>query len=481
MAAIFAFVILVAFPFAEAAVGGSSEIVSRSCGSDRVGYLRWRGGYRVFVNGRRMDDRGFMCEALAFYLANFCLDFDSRVEDWGKISRKYCPQELKYAADLEHNVDSDEAHHVSGRKLLLQPSSNFDKPSGKEPSQEEHQDQKLTFPSKTTALVVPGVLLLCCAVICPCFHARRKEPIEQKALAKESNLSESVSPSYGSASPDKNVTTPHKVPPSPRFPLSPQQNRIGSLQLTINQIIKATQNFSPSMKLGEGGFGTVYKGVLNDGQIVAVKRAKKEPFSNLRDEFSSEVELLAKIEHRSLVRLLGYTEKGNEQIIVTEFVPNGTLREHLDGVHGHILDFNQRLEIAIDVAHALTYLHLYAEKTIIHRDVKASNILLTESYRAKVSDFGFARTGPTEAGQTHVSTKVKGTAGYLDPEYLRTYQLTPKSDVFSFGILLIEIISARRPVEMKRSIDERISVRWLFSGFQKTSTKEMLGKFWIPS
>lgn len=103
----------------------------------------------------------------------------------------------------------------------------------------------------------------------------------------------------------------------------------------------------------------------------------------------------------------------------------------------------------------------YTEKTIIHRDVKSSNILLTESYRAKVSDFGFAKSGPSDTEKTHISTKVKGTAGYLDPEYLRTYQLTPKSDVFSFGILLLEILSGRRPVELKRNPDERITVRWV--------------------
>lgn len=101
------------------------------------------------------------------------------------------------------------------------------------------------------------------------------------------------------------------------------------------------------------------------------------------------------------------------------------------------------------------------EKPIIHRDVKSSNILLTESYRAKVADFGFARTGPMEADQTHIETKVKGTAGYVDPEYLKTFRLTPKSDVYSFGILLLEILSARRPVEVKRQADERITVRWV--------------------
>jgi serine/threonine protein kinase len=134
------------------------------------------------------------------------------------------------------------------------------------------------------------------------------------------------------------------------------------VNLTVQQILRATQNFSPSFKLGEGGFGTVYRAVLPDGQVVAVKRAKKDQFAGPRDEFSNEVELLAKIDHRNLVRLLGFTDKGHERIIITEYVPNGTLREHLDGQYGRTLDFNQRLEIAIDVAHALTYLHLYAGK-----------------------------------------------------------------------------------------------------------------------
>ncbi|PKA56575.1 Calmodulin-binding receptor-like cytoplasmic kinase 3 [Apostasia shenzhenica] len=470
MAPILALLVLAALAFAEAGGGGLVWGSSRSCGVDSVGYLKTEDGYLMFVNGERIDDRVSLCEALAAFFVNKCLEFDSPVEDWGEIGRRYCYEVFKYDAKLDRNAIFGDTIHMARRKLLLLPPV-------VSPNSDTRVDgiigHELSFPPKKKALAVPAVVLLCCVIICPCFRARKKESIDPESLARKP-ISHSISPLDVTSLPEKNLATPHKAPSSPRFSLSPPQNKIGSLQLSISQIIKATQNFSPSLKLGEGGFGTVYKGVLHDGEVVAIKRAKMEHFGTLRDEFSSEVELLAKIEHRSLVRLLGYTEKGNERIIVTEYVSNGTLREHLDGLHGHILDFNQRLEIAIDVAHALTYLHLYAEKPIIHRDVKASNILLTESFRAKVSDFGFARIGPTEAGQTHISTGVKGTAGYLDPEYLRTYQVTPKSDVFSFGILLIEILSARRPVEMKRCIQERITIRWAFKKFNEGNVRELL-------
>lgn len=138
------------------------------------------------------------------------------------------------------------------------------------------------------------------------------------------------------------------------------------------------------------------------------------------------------------------------------------------------MGFNQRLEIAIDVAHGLTYLHLYAEKPIIHRDVKSSNILLTEGFRAKVADFGFARTGPTEPGQSQIETDVRGTAGYVDPEYLRTNHLTIKSDVFSYGILLLEILSGRRPIEVRRGATERITVRWAFNKYNRGNVRDIL-------
>ncbi|XWS46121.1 hypothetical protein CRYUN_Cryun14cG0036400 [Craigia yunnanensis] len=241
----------------------------------------------------------------------------------------------------------------------------------------------------------------------------------------------------------------------------------GSMRFTMEEIFKATRNFSPAFKIGQGGFGTVYRGRLDDGTFVAVKRAKKSVYdTHLGVEFQSEIRTLAQVEHLSLVKFYGYLEHGDERIVVVEYVPNGTLREHLDCVHEKVLDFAARLDIAIDVAHAITYLHMYTDHPIIHRDIKSSNILLTENFRAKVADFGFARlAADTDSGQTHVSTQVKGTAGYLDPEYLRTYQLTEKSDVYSFGVLLVELVTGRRPIETKRELRERITAKWAIKKF----------------
>ncbi|CAN0892108.1 Calmodulin-binding receptor-like cytoplasmic kinase 3 [Linum grandiflorum] len=286
---------------------------------------------------------------------------------------------------------------------------------------------------------------MCCGVICPCFYKRRKAT-SHTVLSKDpvSSAVDSMS-SLGSPMHDKVPPSPLRVPPSPsRFAASPKLSRLGSVHVNLSQVARATRNFSSSLRIGEGGFGTVYKAQLDDGQIVAIKRAKKETFENLRTEFSSEVELLAKIDHRNLVKLLGYVDTGNERLLITEYVANGTLREHLD------------------------------EKQIIHRDVKSSNILLTESMRAKVADFGFARLVSVDSEQTHISTKVKGTVGYLDPEYMKTYQLTPMSDVYSFGILLLEILTGRRPVELKRPPAERVTLRWAFQKYNEYAVAEIV-------
>lgn len=238
----------------------------------------------------------------------------------------------------------------------------------------------------------------------------------------------------------------------------------GSTKFSLPQIQKATKNFSPNFKIGQGGSGTVYKGQLADGTLVAVKRAKKNVYDkHMGREFWNEIETLQRIEHLNLVRFHGYLEFGGEQLIIVEYVPNGNLREHLDCINGKILEFSLRLEIAIDVAHAITYLHTYSDHPVIHRDIKSSNILLMNNCRAKVADFGFAKLAPTDS--SHISTQVKGTAGYLDPEYLRTYQLNEKSDVYSFGVLLVELVTGRRPIEPKKAIIERVTTKWAMENF----------------
>ncbi|KAM0938912.1 putative protein kinase RLK-Pelle-RLCK-IV family [Dioscorea sansibarensis] len=260
------------------------------------------------------------------------------------------------------------------------------------------------------------------------------------------------------------------------------QKEPGRMKFTMSEINRATKNFSASLKIGQGGFGTVYKGKLEDGTFIAVKRAKKTLHDNhLGVEFQSEIKTMAQVEHLNLVKFFGFLEYGDEKIVVVEYVPNGTLREHLDCLRGKPLDLAARLDIAIDVAHAITYLHMYSDHPIIHRDIKSSNILLTDNLRAKVADFGFARLGAAEGDATHVSTQVKGTAGYLDPEYLRTYQLTDKSDVFSFGVLLVELVSGRRPIETKREIVERITAKWAMKKFTEGNALQTLDPNLLPT
>ncbi|XP_078170921.1 calmodulin-binding receptor-like cytoplasmic kinase 3 isoform X2 [Carex rostrata] len=472
--------LLILLEFSLISVSDSALIISKVCGTEEVAYLENLDGHQILINKNRIENSTLVCEKLKFYFEVGCFSCDPKFGVWREVGKSYCARYSDFFLHEEKIVNSVDVHAKKTRKLLreLQESaSNNDCTNKNSDSLANMQSDDASSETDDLPLAVPGFILLSVGFLFPCFRPRRKENSPPSVRPNQLlNSVDSLSSIDVSSSSEKvPPTTPYRVPPSPsRFAMSPQLNRAGSVQLSINQIIKATRNFSDSFKLGEGGFGTVYRAVLPDGRVVAVKRAKKEHFQGPRDEFNNEVELLAKIDHRSLVRLLGYIDKGNERILITEYVPNGTLREHLDGQLGKILDFNQRLEIAIDIAHALTYLHLYAEKTIIHRDVKSSNILLTESYRAKVSDFGFAKSGPSDTEKTHISTKVKGTAGYLDPEYLRTYQLTPKSDVFSFGILLLEILSGRRPVELKRNPEERITVRWAFKKFNEGNLPEIL-------
>ncbi|CAM6093144.1 unnamed protein product [Calypogeia fissa] len=236
----------------------------------------------------------------------------------------------------------------------------------------------------------------------------------------------------------------------------------GVERYSLQDLAKITQDFSDSNVIGQGGFGKVYVGTLPDGKMVAIKRA---PAHNQHEDeqFHNEVTLLSRLHHRNLVKLEGFCNDDGLQILVYEFVMNGNLHAHLLGkLTTTPLNWYQRLEIAYGVAQGLEYLHSFADPPVIHRDVKPSNILLDENMVAKVADFGISKVNPE--ADTHVSTKPAGTYGYLDPDYFMRQQLTTASDVYAYGVVLLELVTGQEAIDHTR-FEEFNLIEWVKKRF----------------
>ncbi|XP_019438210.1 PREDICTED: proline-rich receptor-like protein kinase PERK3 [Lupinus angustifolius] len=232
--------------------------------------------------------------------------------------------------------------------------------------------------------------------------------------------------------------------------------------IAFEELKEATNNFESSSILGEGGFGRVFKGVLNDGTAVAIKRLTNGGQQGDK-EFLVEVEMLSRLHHRNLVKLVGYysNRDSSQNLLCYELVPNGSLEAWLHGPLGLNcpLDWDTRMKIALDAARGLSYLHEDSQPCVIHRDFKASNILLENNFHAKVADFGLAKQAP-EGRTNYLSTRVMGTFGYVAPEYAMTGHLLVKSDVYSYGVVLLELLTGKKPVDMSQPSGQENLVTW---------------------
>uniref|UniRef100_A0A7N0TE70 non-specific serine/threonine protein kinase n=1 Tax=Kalanchoe fedtschenkoi TaxID=63787 RepID=A0A7N0TE70_KALFE len=240
---------------------------------------------------------------------------------------------------------------------------------------------------------------------------------------------------------------------------APDMNPIGTPKsfYTYEEVMEITNGFRRENILGEGGFGAVYKGWLADGRLVAVKQLKVGSGQGER-EFRAEVEIISRVHHRHLVSLVGYCISENQRLLIYEFMPNKTLEHHLHGTGMPALEWTKRMKIALGAARGLAYLHEDCHPKIIHRDIKSANILLDDSFEAQVADFGLAKL--TDDNNTHVSTRVMGTFGYMAPEYANSGKLTDRSDVFSFGVVLLELITGRKPVDPTQPFGDESLVEW---------------------
>ncbi|XP_061948384.1 LEAF RUST 10 DISEASE-RESISTANCE LOCUS RECEPTOR-LIKE PROTEIN KINASE-like 1.3 isoform X2 [Populus nigra] len=314
-------------------------------------------------------------------------------------------------------------------------------PTNDQSSKKKTQDRTLVIGLSTAGAVVIGIFFGCWAL----FVVQRRK--RKSAQVKSKGLPVATPPSSKGLTTSTNLSQATTSLTSSKSYLEKGSTYFGVPVFSYSELEEATNCFDPSKELGDGGFGTVYHGVLKDGRVVAVKRLYE---NNMRraEQFMNEIEILARLRHKNLVILYGCTTRhSHELLLVYEYIPNGTVADHLHGRQSNsgLLTWPVRLSIAIETASALAYLHT---SDVIHRDVKTTNILLDNDFHVKVADFGLSRLFPNDV--THVSTAPQGTPGYVDPEYYQCYQLTNKSDVYSFGVVLIELISSLQAVDTNR-------------------------------
>ncbi|XP_058080285.1 wall-associated receptor kinase-like 14 [Magnolia sinica] len=245
---------------------------------------------------------------------------------------------------------------------------------------------------------------------------------------------------------------------------------------SYKEIERATNGFSEKERLGTGAYGTVYAGKLHNEEWVAIKKIRHR---DSIEQVMNEIRLISSVSHPNLVRLLGYCIERGEQMLVYEFMPNGTLSQHLQGERGSGLPWTTRLTIAVDTANAIAYLHSALNPPIYHRDIKSSNILLDYKFNSKVADFGLSRMGLTES--SHISTAPQGTPGYVDPQYHQNFHLSDKSDVYSFGVVLVEIITALKVVDFSRVQDEVNLAKLAIDKIGKGCVHEIIDPFLEPN
>ncbi|XP_015881776.1 serine/threonine-protein kinase PBS1 [Ziziphus jujuba] len=324
----------------------------------------------------------------------------------------------------------------------------------------------------------------------PCFDSREEEKLNPEKQSDDRKQSQPAVPSGLSSMPsgadrfrsrsNANGGSKRELP----VPKDVPTVNIAAQTFTFRELAVATKNFRPESFIGEGGFGRVYKGRLEStGQVVAVKQLDRNGLQGNR-EFLVEVLMLSLLHHPNLVNLIGYCADGDQRLLVYEFMPMGSLEDHLHDLppDKEPLDWNTRMKIAAGAAKGLEYLHDKANPPVIYRDFKSSNILLDEGFHPKLSDFGLAKLGPT-GDKSHVSTRVMGTYGYCAPEYAMTGQLTVKSDVYSFGVVFLELITGRKAIDSNRPHGEQNLVTWarpLFNDrrkFSKLADPQLQGRY----